>query len=108
MKSNRFMVLAMTSILLIGGMSSCYDLTDLGEDPYALPNKNTEEGGDGPINPVGEYGDIDISYEVTDPEALAQIKDDLAAAPATFRNFLYEGYYNDYQITTNQIGRAHV
>ena len=101
MKSNRFMVLAMTSILLIGGMSSCYDLTELGEDPYALPNKNTEEGGDGPINPVGEYGDIDISYEVTDPEALAQIKDDLAAASATFRNFLYEGYYNDYQITTN-------
>lgn len=101
MKSNRFMVLAMTSILLIGGMSSCYDLTELGEDPYALPNKNTEEGGDGPINPVGEYGDIDISYEVTNPEALAQIKDDLASAPATFRNYLYEGYYNDYQITTN-------
>ena len=101
MKSNRFMVLAMTSILLIGGMSSCYDLTELGEGPYALPNKNTEEGGDGPINPVCEYGDIDISYEVTNPEALAQIKDDLASAPATFRNYLYEGYYNDYQITTN-------
>lgn len=101
MKSNQFLVLAMTSFLLIGGMSSCYDLTDMGEDPYALPNNNIEDGGDEPINPIGEYGDIDISYNVTDPEALAQIKDDLAAAPATFRNFLYEGYYNDYQITTN-------
>ena len=54
MKSNRFLVLAMASILLIGGMSSCYDLTAMGEDPYALPNKNTEPG-DEPTNPAGEY-----------------------------------------------------
>ena len=102
MKTNKFAVLALTSLLFMGSMSSCYDLTELGEDPYALPNKNPEQGGgDTPVDPVGEYGDIDISYEVTNPEALAQIKDDLASAPATFRNYLYEGYYNDYQITTN-------
>lgn len=102
MKTYKLAAFALSSLLSLGCLSSCYDLTELGEDPFALPNKNPDTGTEQPpVNPVGEYGDIDISYEVTDAEALAQIKDDLASAPATFRNFLYEGYYNDYQITTN-------
>ncbi len=98
MKSNIIITLAAAFVLT--GLTGCYDLDDMGRNPYALPNTSTE-GGDKPVDPQGDYGDIDISYEVTDPEALSKIKDDLAAAPSTFRNFLYEGYYNDYQITTN-------
>ena len=65
----------MTSLLFMGSMSSCYDLTQLGEDPYALPNKNPEQGGgDTPVDPVGEYGDIDISYEVTNSKLLLRSK----------------------------------
>lgn len=90
----------MAAALSMGCMTSCYDLTELGSDPFALPNNSVSKPQE-PVEPVGEYGDIDISYEVTDPETLSQIKDDLAAAPSTFRNFLYEGYYNDYQTTTN-------
>lgn len=101
MKHNIFMAMAFTSALMLGGLTSCYDLTELGDDPYALPNDNVNNGGNKPVDPIGEYGDIDISYEVTDATELSQIKDDLAAASSTFRNFLYEGYYNDYQITTN-------
>ncbi len=86
--------------VMLSGLTSCYDLNSLGSDPYSLPN-NIVGKPQKPSEPEGEYGDIDISYEVTDPDALAQIKIDLAVAPSTFRNFLYEGYYNDYQITTN-------
>jgi len=91
----------MAAALSMGCMTSCYDLTELGSDPFALPNNSVAKPPVEPVDPVGEYGDIDISYEVTDPETLSQIKDDLAAAPSTFRKFLYEGYYNDYQVTTN-------
>ncbi len=94
-------VMALASALALGSLASCYDLTEMNQDPYALPNNAVAKPKPEPVEPKGEYGDIDISYEVTDPEELAQIKTDLSAAPATFRNFLYEGYYNDYQITTN-------
>lgn len=104
MKTNKFTILALTSALFMGTLTACYDLTELSKDPYALPNdvadKTPDEEPD-PEKPVGAYDDIDITYLVTDADALAQIKDDLSAAPSTFRNFLYEGYYNDYQTTTN-------
>lgn len=38
--------------------------------------------------------------EVTKEDSAAY-KIDLMAASSTFRNFLYEGYYAEYQITTN-------
>ena len=40
MKHNIFMAMAFTSALMLGGLTSCYDLTELGDDPYALPNDN--------------------------------------------------------------------
>lgn len=99
-RSYKSLALAL-ALMPAAALTGCYDLEELGHDPYALPNHAAAQPKPEPVEPVGEYGDIDISYEITDPEELALIKDDLAAAPSTFRNFLYEGYYNDYQITTN-------
>lgn len=72
MKHNIFMAMAFTSALMLGGLTSCYDLTELGDDPYALPNDNVNNGGNKPVDPIGEYGDIDISYEVTDATELSE------------------------------------
>ena len=47
-----------------------------------------------------KYADINIDFAVSANDSV-NLKSKLADAPAIFRNFLYEGYYNDYQITTN-------
>lgn len=84
-------------------LSGCYDLTDLGHDPFAIEDDRTagEGGGNGEdVEDETKYADININYTLEGDE-LESCKTDLNAAPSTFRNFLYEGYYADYQITTN-------
>lgn len=80
---------------------SCYDLDEMSHNPYEIED-NTGAGGDKDNN--GEdntkYADVNINFTVSKEDSAA-LKTALADAPATFRNFLYEGYYNDYQITTN-------
>lgn len=80
---------------------SCYDLDEMSHNPYEIED-NTGAGGD--KDNTGEdntkYADVNINFTVSKEDSAA-LKTALADAPATFRNFLYEGYYNDYQITTN-------
>ena len=42
----------MAAALSMGCMTSCYDLTELAQDPYALPN-NTVSKPQEPVDPVG-------------------------------------------------------
>lgn len=84
-------------------LSGCYDLNDLGHDPFAIEDDRTagDGGGNGEdVEDETKYADININYTLEGDE-LESCKTDLNAAPSTFRNFLYEGYYADYQITTN-------
>ena len=93
-------LIAATTLLTFG---SCYDLDEMNRDPYGVEDDsysgdNDEEDIilDKPVNV--RYANIDLNYHVKDSAAY---KKQLADAPAKFRKFLYEGYYNDYQITTN-------
>lgn len=93
-------LIAATTLLTFG---SCYDLDEMNRDPYGVEDDsysgdNDEEDIilDKPVNV--RYANIDLNYHVKDSAAY---KKQLADAPAKFRKFLYEGYYNDYQRTTN-------
>lgn len=81
---------------------SCYDLEDLSHNEWEIEDGTTGGGGEEePDRPDDtKYADININFKVSKEDS-ASYKTSLADAPATFRNFLYEGYYNDYQITTN-------
>lgn len=77
---------------------SCVDLAELNEDPYSIPDKETEEietGDDGT-----KYNDINLNFAVSKEDS-AKYAIALAGAPETFRSLLYESYYAQYQITTN-------
>lgn len=82
-------------------VSSCYDLDEMSHNPYEIED-NTGAGGDidNTEQDNTKYADVNIDFTVSKEDS-ATLKTALADAPATFRNFLYQGYYNDYQITTN-------
>lgn len=90
-------LIAATTLLTLG---SCYDLEDMNRDPYGVEDNGT----DGEITPEEptdpRYANINLNYRVSKEDSAAY-KKQLADAPAKFRKFLYEGYYNDYQRTTN-------
>lgn len=93
---NGFLVLTMACTV-----SSCYDLDEMSHNPYEIED-NTGAGGDidNTEQDNTKYADVNIDFTVSKEDS-ATLKTALADAPATFRNFLYQGYYNDYQITTN-------
>ena len=100
MKRNIFYtgLIAATTLLTF---ASCYDLDEMSRDPYGVEGSENAGGEITPDKPdEGKYADININYAVSHDDSLAY-KKALADAPATFRTFLYQGYYNDYQITTN-------
>ena len=100
MKRNIFYtgLIAATTLLTF---ASCYDLDEMSRDPYGVDGSENAGGEITPDKPdEGKYADININYAVSHDDSLAY-KKALADAPATFRTFLYQGYYNDYQITTN-------
>lgn len=82
-------------------VSSCYDLDEMSHNPYEIED-NTGAGGDidNTEQDNTKYADVNIDFTVSKEDS-ATLKTALADAPGTFRNFLYQGYYNDYQITTN-------
>ena len=73
----------------------------MSHNPYEIED-NTGAGGDidNTEQDNTKYADVNIDFTVSKEDS-ATLKTALADAPATFRNFLYQGYYNDYQITTN-------
>lgn len=81
-------------------ITSCYDLENMGHNPYEIEGGSA--GKDSTVIPQTEnkYADLNINFVISKDDS-AVCKVDLAGAAPTFRNFLYEGYYNDYQITTN-------
>lgn len=80
-------------------LSGCYDLENMSHDPYAIEDNPTADTTKTVVDDT-KYADINVNYTVT-AEDSAQCAVELRSAPATFRQFLYMGYYNDYQITTN-------
>lgn len=100
MKRNIFFggLIAATTLLTF---ASCYDLEDMNRDPYGVEDSDNAGGEITPDGPdESKYADINLNYSVSKEDS-AVYKKALADAPATFRTFLYQGYYNDYQITTN-------
>lgn len=90
----------MLVLAAMASLSSCYDMDGMSKNPFELPDNTT--GGE--IQP-GEkddtkYADINIDYKVSKEDTIA-LTSELRSANTVFRNFLYEGYMNDYQITTN-------
>ena len=61
-------VMALASALALGSLASCYDLTEMNQDPYALPNNAVAKPKPEPVEPKGEYGDIDITINLSKPE----------------------------------------
>ena len=80
-------------------LTGCYDMDDMNHNPYELPD-HTTTGEITPGEDSTKYADINIDYTVSHDDSLA-LRSELASANGVFRNFLYEGFYNDYQITTN-------
>ena len=91
-------------VFVMCAITSCYDLEDMGHNPYEIEDKTSGAGTEiedtTKSNNNTRYADLDLTYKVSADDSLT-CKNDLAGAASTFRNFLYEGYYNDYQITTN-------
>ncbi|MFR3549518.1 MAG: SusD/RagB family nutrient-binding outer membrane lipoprotein [Coprobacter sp.] len=79
---------------------SCYDFDVLREDPYVLRDHSSSTGTDIDTEDNSKYADINLSFKVSKEDSIAY-RTDLAGAASTFRSLLYEGYYNDHQITTN-------
>ena len=89
-------------LALLMSLASCYDLDRMGRNPYEIDASNDHShSGDIPSDSdATKYADINVNYTVSAADS-ADIMTTLADAPGIFRTFLYEGYYNDYQITTN-------
>ena len=73
----------------------------MSHDPYGVNGSESTGGEITPDEPDDtKYADINLNYSVSKEDSTSY-KKNLADAPATFRQFLYQGYYNDYQTTTN-------
>lgn len=98
MKRNNIYKL-LVALLTATSVTSCYDLDDMSKDPYGLDQK---EDNTTVIDKEDDtkYADINLSFEVSAADSAA-CETNLRAAASTFRQFLYQGYYADYQRTTN-------
>ncbi|MCD7930912.1 MAG: SusD/RagB family nutrient-binding outer membrane lipoprotein [Tannerellaceae bacterium] len=90
MKQN---ILKLLIISLLFPFSSCHDFEELNTDPNNPPYTPGE-----PSNVDGSG--IDIDYELSEDE-IRELTDAVNSVGSIFKNFTYEGLYNDYQITTN-------
>lgn len=98
MKNNQIYLL-LTMMVAAASVTSCYDLDELSKDPYGFEDNR----GDSSINDEEDktkYADINVNYTI-EKEDSAKCETDLRGAASTFRTYLYQGYYNDYQTTTN-------
>lgn len=86
--------------MALASLSSCYDMDEMSKNPYELPD-NTTGGEEQPgEEDKTKYADINIDYKVSKEDSLA-LKSELSSANTVFRSFLYEGYFNDYQVISN-------
>lgn len=84
-----------------GGLSSCYDLTEMSHNPYALEGSTGAASGEvTDVDDNSKYADINLSYAVT-AEDSAYWKEYISAVPNDLRSFLYQSYYSQYQRATN-------
>lgn len=98
MKTSIYKIGVVVVALLLAG---CYDLNDLSHDPYKI--EDTSVGGGGEIKPIEDatkYADINIDYYVS-AEDSAACQADINGVPGLFREYLYQGYYSQYQRATN-------
>ena len=85
----------------MGGFSSCYDLTEMSHNPYAIEGSGSAPTSEvTPVEDNSEYADINLDYYVT-AEDSAYWKDYISAVPGDLRSFLYQSYYSQYQRATN-------
>lgn len=89
MKYKLYKSLAIGSLIALAG---CQDFEEMNTNPYAPVYDPTVIG--------GTAQGIDIDYTLSD-DALKSLQAVESAAGATFANFLYEGLYNDFQVTTD-------
>ena len=90
----------MAAVASLLSLSSCYDLGDMSHDPYSIESSDPS-GKDTPATEDStKYADINVNFKVSKEDS-ATYAIDLAAAPSTFRNFLYEGYFYQHQRATN-------
>lgn len=97
MKTNIYKVGVLAFTLLFAG---CYDLNDLSHDPYKIEDDSTSGKEDKPIEDKTDYADINIDYYVSSADSAA-CKEDINGVPGIFREYLYQGYYSQYQRATN-------
>ena len=96
---SKLLTVALTATMLTG----CYDFVELNEDPFNPGFTGSDDSGE--INPqdstiTGKYADIDINYTLSD-KAIKELEKGQKNAGPLFQNLTYEGFYNDYQTTTN-------
>lgn len=98
MKKNIFKIGLFAATVIFAG---CYDLNELSKNPYAMEDNSVSGGGEIiPVEDNSKYADINIDYYVT-AEDSAACKENLAGVPGTFREFMYQCYYSQYQRATN-------
>ncbi|WP_300300612.1 SusD/RagB family nutrient-binding outer membrane lipoprotein [uncultured Muribaculum sp.] len=96
---NKSIYLGIASAAMLS-MAACQDFDDLNRDPYAIEDDKTNES-QTKVDDDTKYADINIDYKLDTPEDSAKCAADIPNTGATFRNFLYEGYYAQHQRTTN-------
>lgn len=90
MKFNIYKSVAACSLLAM--LAGCHDFEEMNTNPYQPAYDPSVVG--------GTAEGIDIDYELSE-SAMQSIKAAESAAGSTFQNFLLDGMYNDYQITTS-------
>lgn len=98
--NNNILAVAIACLASASVMTACYDLTDLSENPYELPNKSAGGGTVTDVEDESPYADINIDYTISAADS-AECETALRNAGGTFREFVYQCYYDDYQRTTN-------
>ena len=96
---NKVSLLFLTSSFFL--LTSCYDLTEMSHNPYALEGSGGAANGEiVDVDDDTKYADINLNYAVT-AEDSAIWKEQISAVPDKFRSFLYQSYYSQYQRATN-------
>lgn len=102
MKKYKSIMQAVCCFMVAVSFSACYDLAEMNINPNAQEDVSSSNDPviDLPVDPDYIYKNIDIDFAVTKRDSLA-LESGEASIGTTFRNFFYEGFYNDYQLTTN-------
>lgn len=86
--------------LTVSTLQGCYDLDKLNVNPYEKEFAIGDDVIDNEGDDDSKYASINIDYTVTKQDS-ARLHEEIASAGTKFKKMAYEGFYNDYQITTN-------